>query len=95
MIAIGSHHGDKCYMQDLRYFGKSANAVVLLPASTGVSCIKSVDNLLMVSCRKRDSIATYDMRNLGKPLLNVEFARSAATDKLVKYGNQRFYFDVD
>ena len=59
--------------------------------------MRSVDNLLLIGCRKRDDIQAYDIRRLKAPLLQINFARTGeqTPDQRLNYGNQRYYFDVD
>lgn len=63
----------------------------MLESNTGVSCVKSYENLLIVGCRKRDPIYVYDVRNREQPLFNVSLQRGSQQN----YSNQRFYFDID
>ena len=56
--------------------------------------MRSINDMLLIGCRKNDNISAYDIRRLETPLLQVNFARTGP-DVYNKYGNQRFYFDIE
>lgn len=94
-LALGCHSGDQVYLVDQRSLKRAAMHTVQVPASTGVSCMKSFGELLFVGCRRRDNISAFDMRWLSTPILQVNFARSTSAEGAKSYSNQRYYFDID
>ena len=89
-LALGCYAGDKLYFHDRRALHKQAPAAFELETSSGVSCVKAKDNLVVVGCRKRDPLYVYDVRKRSQPMLAVQFSRGDSND----YTNQRYYFDI-
>ena len=74
-LALGCYAGDLLYLHDRRALHKQAPSAFELMSGSGVSCVRSKDNLLVVGCRKRDPLYVYDIRKRSQPVLAVQFSR--------------------